>query len=151
MFLPCAPPSHILENNVQDSLFFGGGSFFSLIILSVKNVNHVTHVIPLSSRGGALRSKEVAAVKVFACDLRPLLPLAGSSELLQIQPAAQMDTEKITKITAPGHCPGALLSVSTWWRQRPTWKHSGTNSWRFSNKMRNLNSQYVQLFTHLAS
>lgn len=44
MFLPRASLSHILEKKFQDSVI---SHIFFLIILRVKNVNHVTHIILL--------------------------------------------------------------------------------------------------------
>lgn len=114
MFLPREPLSHTHKIIFKKRDF----KFFSSKIMSVKNGNQVTHIILLLCCGRALGSEEVITVEVFVCDVRPLLLPTGSSVLVKIQPATQMDTEKIHMITKPCHCHCALLSLSTWLRKQ---------------------------------
>lgn len=95
VLLPRLPLSHRLDYNFQDSFLF----FFLYNNAKRHDLNPLTYIILLLCCGGALLAKEVVPIEVFVGDLRPPLLLTGLSVLLEIQPATQMDTEKIHTFT----------------------------------------------------
>lgn len=133
------------------TVIFKTALIFFLLYNNAKrhDLNHLTYIILLLCCGGALLPKEVVPIEVFVGNLRPPLLLTSLSVLLKIQPATQMDTEKIHTFTdchihVSFQCITTIVHMVAHTRSSPhpaSWSCRKDLKWRISWWWRNKESR----------